>query len=1173
MISFIFYSFRRSLPFLYLAIIAGLITAFLLRNLSNWDYPLSGEFFNSPFNGEIMRRSLNIWDEHFGLGFSNLLNGPGEAPYANVYSGAMWVSSNVLNSLFQWAGATYFFNYAVSFFLFSVSIYLVLCNFRVTQDRIKLVVLSLAIAIVIQSTDFFIDMAGYANRFLAGQSLILIALIQYRNLLNRSNDLSNFLPIALCLSTLLLVFSSYYLALLLFFCFQGLIEFLWADGKRIKIVIFYAKLIGLSVVLILLIYGYVIIPPLLSQTNLLMSGPVGRHDSPMMYQLIDLLSFFNKSTTDHFGLIGSWLLSILAFLGIILATCTKIMRRRACIDTITLIMFLFLAKGSAYPFPEVNHWLHVNIPFLRLMGSGYAYFGVVYALLIFYFIYGISRSISFGKIYLTRLALNIVYVMTAIVLLIVVFRNDAYLSGDFGGRVQSIEYPEEYYAFKKVAENNMQVGRAYYFPDEYAQLGIDYIYSPMHSYNKMGCCFSLPFSSTFPVNINWSNFKKYFGYYGQTMAFLMSQLQNGEELARVLSNADTRYLVFDLSVKESSPANDRMLARRDQVRTNHLFEFIPKLSNNFIEVYENKLWRQDSIVTKKIILATDDANIFMEAARIKSKLFDGEIVTSSTTTLTDILKLKNSNLLKKILLYNSDELGLMLDLTRLNYELKPDPNLLSNNMQASWSTYNSVYQIQDTEKNGGKFFGRYPIASTSDGGRVSYSLNTPQNTTNRLFIRAFVSPDSGMVNVYVNDKGRPLNLRSNGYMGFQWFDLGDVENFSNGAKVEVEAKDAGYLKRIDVVSLVPIEAISDYSRIIRELFLGVGIERIEKTQYINWKKQNQQESLNSIPAQFSSQITPKKLMVRHHNFSLNENFDRFDSIAGKYSYNLIYYEDNKSITEGKTFGDKNFSRTYGGPHQRFIASAIVPGVYSIGYELVSCEAFSDLTLSLKTAYVSPAFPIHIYISENAKSWIKVVTLTSDYDNEIVNLNKFVNGKKKAYLKISYEKVNKDNKSVILLNLKINGVAGAPNMNCNKDPNNRVKESYISSQVLRSDVNFTPKWMPEVEASSTSGSSGFLRERGMDSKVLLANKAFDPNWRMGDSRPFNAGYGFAAFKVNDKDVNSEYLHEWEFRYRILQYCSLGIYLLLWVALIWNSYKRIRRYILSIKPRAIRKQSYF
>lgn len=1156
---------RRLLPFLTIAIIAISLEAFLLRNIGNWDYPLSGEYLTSPFHSEILKRSLNIWDEYFGLGFSNLLNSQGAAQYAAAYSGAMWVSGNVLNTLFQQIGPAYFINQSASLFLLIIGIYLILANFRSASRSVGMVVLlSVALAIIIHSTDFIINMVGLGGKFPAGLGLLLITFNQYRRLsrfgFQRIYPVSNLIPLVLSLASLLLIANPYFLALVLLIGIQWVVGYLGGDGNKNKIFIHYAKILTASILLMFLVYGYVIAPVLFSTANALMSGVVGRHDSPMQYLLIDLLRFFNKPTSDHLGGAGTWMQFGLAFLGITLALSSHKMRRWARVDLICIVVFLFLAKGSAPPFPEVNHWIHANIPFMRLMGSGYPYFGVIYVLFIYYLIYGVGRVFAVAKKLLPRAGIYIAWLVIIAAVILAIFRNDAYLSGDFGGRVQSIEYPSEYYAFKKIAEKDMQLGRAYYFPDANARTGMDYKYSPIHSNRPMDCCYDLPFSSVFPIGIHWSNFEKFSGFYGQTMDYLMKHLDDGDELAEILSRVDTRYVVFDLSLKKTATANSRMVALRDQVLTSEFFQFQPTLSNRYVEVYENKKWHSALTETKNITLATDDPNVFMRAARSGPESSRDNTVVSGAVTLDQAAKLKGDNLLKKVVLYNSDEMGLMLDLIHSKYELKPDANSLNSDGNLGWFTYNQVYQILDKVGYGGRFIGRYSLASMANGVAANYFPSILPDVKNRLFIRAMVSPDSGRLWVYVHGEKRPLNLHSSGYIGLQWFDLGEVVEASGKVKLTVEAQDAGYLKRIDVVSIIPSENIAKSSELMRDLLAEMSIERVEKPDYLQWKTVKQLAGDNPALHQKDMQITPKRLMISRHDFSLHEDFDRFDGAPGQEAYNVINQPDEKIATLDGLFQDKNFIRDYGGYNPRFNASADSgAGTYSLRYELFACQAFADLTLDLHTAFVTVGRPIHIYVSEDAYSWISFATLTSD-DQKILDLSDFAKGKKKVYLKISYEKPQEGPISILLTDLRINGTAGNENMTCKSLPTRgREINSIVVMPHQRIGFNHPPR--THVYPAQIGSGIPTRNETVAVPGIALINKAYDPNWRMGDQSPINIDYGFAAFPIADTSKIPTFHHSWRHKYKALFYASAVSYLLLWIALVFFGYRRKYRVCIS------------
>lgn len=1137
--------FRRFTPYLIIAIIAIIIEAFLLRNVDNWDYPLSGEYFTSPFYNEILNRSLSIWDEYFGLGFSNLLNGPGEAQYAAAYSGALWVPVNVLNTLLQQIGPSYFLCQWVGFLLLTIGIYLILTDFRsVSRSASMVVLLSVALAIIIHSSDFIINMIGWGGRFVAGVGILLITFHQYRRLscygFQRHYPFSSLLPLILSLASLFFIANPYFLGLVLLIAIQFVVAYLLGWGRRNKILIHYVKILTASILIMILLYGFIIAPIFFSTANSLMSGSAGRHDSPMQYPLIDLLRFFNNPTADHFCGVGTWIQFSLAIIGIVLALFSARLKQWVRIDLLCIVIFLFLAKGSAPPFAELNHWIHVNIPFMRLLGSGYPYFGVIYALLIYYLIYAIARGFDFVKMVLPKSGMHFAWLLIIVAVMVASLRNDIYLSGDYGGRIQSIEYPAEYYAFKKSAEKDMQLGRAYYFPDEFARIGMDYVYSPTHPNRPMDCCYDLPFSSVFPIGIHWSNFERFSGYYGQTMAYLMKHIEGGDELSALLSKVDTRYVVFDLSLKRTALANSRMIALRDMVLTSKLFQFQPQLSNRYVEVFENKRWHPAFSETKNITLATDDPNVFLRSLRSGPESSKDNTVVSGAVTLDQAIKLKADHLLTNILLYNSDKKGLMLDLIHSKYELKPDANSLNSDGNLGWFTYNQVYQVIDKVGNGGRFIGRYSLASMANSVAANFFSSISPNIGHRLFIRAMASPDSGRLWVYVNGDKRLLNLHSSEYVGLQWFDLGEVIDLSGKVKLTLEALDSGYLKRIDVVSIIPLNEFATSSELMHNLFAKTSVEQVEKPDYLQWKSVKQlANGIDAFPLQ-DMQIKPKRLMASRHNFSLHEDFDRFDDVPGQEAYNIINQPDENNEPLDSANEEKNFVRNYSGYNPRFNASAdLNAGSYSLQYELSACEAFDSLSLNLHTAFVTVDRPIQIYVSESASSWISFVTLTAD-ENKPLDLSDFAKGKRKVYIKIVYVKPQAGPTSILLTDLKINGTAGKEDMACTSAPIipttksiHLGEENHISSGLVISEMN----------------------ESAIAPSIALINQAYDPNWRMGEISPINIDYGFAAFPLANGSKPQPYNHTWERMYKVLLYLSASCYLFLWLVFIYLGCRRI------------------
>lgn len=1126
------YSFRCIFPYICIVLFASLLSAFLLRNVYNLDFPLSGEFLTSPFYSELFTRSVGVWDKYFGLGFSNTLGSTGMAPYTPAYSGVMWITNNILNTLFQGLGAAYFFNLVFSISLLSVAVYWVVDHFKCINRNITTTIFfTIFIVLIVHSSDFFLNSAASAGRFIAGQGLFLIAFMQYRQLLSlgySKADSASMISLAITLATLLFVFNPYFLSLMLLIGIQGVVELTWANKERQKIALFYTKILIMSIVLMVLVYGYVFIPPILSSGDSLISGSTGRHDSPMQYPLVNLLRFFNNPTPDNFGLFGTWLQFVLAIFGIVLAMFSPVMRRWVRVDLLCIATFIFLAKGSAPPLPEVNQWLHVNIPFLRLMGSGYPYLGVVYTLLIYYLIYGLTRAFNFGKEHSPLIGVYVAWLLIIVAIIVGVFRNKAYLSGDFGGRVQSIEYPTEYYTFKKTAEQEMQLGRAYYFPDKGGRIGMDYVYSPAHT-RPMDCCYELPFSSVFPISIDWANFNKYSGYYGQTMDFLVNHLQSGDEFAHVFSQSGTRYAVFDLSLKKTAVANYRTMAVRDQVRASNLFVFKPALSNPYIEVYENMQWQPAASRAVNLTLSTDDPNVFLELAKSASGRANYHIVVSGAITLQEVKKLKDNNLLKNVLLYNSDDIGLMLDLIRTRYELKPDANTMSSTGASGWYTNNQVYQTQVTGKYGGRFIGRYSVATTSGDSRTTYYSTISADTNYKLFIRAMVSPDSGRVLVHVNNESKQLDLRSKGYVGLQWFDLGEVAGATNQVRVEIEALDSGYYKRIDVISLVPNEIVAASSALISNLFGDMNVEQIEKPDYLEWKKLNQHNNFNRTIDRMlgeKMQIMPKTLMVTNHHFMLYEDFDRFDEAAGQDSYNLVGLRDETNPISKHNFPDRKFLRIYGGSNPRFNASGgTEAGIYSLSYELVAYQSFINLTLNLNTAFVTADRSIQIFVSDDGLSWVKVRSIISDVEKEI-ELGDFVRGKKKVFLKISYTKLNEGPVSILLTDLRVHGVAGR------KDTDYGYSEAGDGLK------------LPLVFRDQKSNGQVTAPY------VALIDKNYNNNWRMGNISPFHIGYGFAAFPIVNNGMEFSLQNDWENKYRMLIFISAAVYLLLWIVFFIN-----------------------
>lgn len=219
-----------------LAISILFITKTVLRKLNGLDYPLSGEFFTTPFYSEYVKRYLSVWDTHFGLGFSNILNSPGVSPHEYL-GGAYNFHSELFNSILQYFGNSYFLNLYTSSLVFVFAIYFIVNHFNLYKNKILATLISIVIFLIISSSDAFINISTSGGRFLIGQGLMLISFIQIRDLIDKRNEALSFnsiFPILLSLSLLLVSLNQYFLSLLMLIALQGGIYFYFQPIKNIR---------------------------------------------------------------------------------------------------------------------------------------------------------------------------------------------------------------------------------------------------------------------------------------------------------------------------------------------------------------------------------------------------------------------------------------------------------------------------------------------------------------------------------------------------------------------------------------------------------------------------------------------------------------------------------------------------------------------------------------------------------------------------------------------------------------------------------------------------------------------------------------------------------------------------------------------------------------------------
>lgn len=1118
------------------AVLAALLTALALRGVANRDHPLSGEFLTSPFHGEILKRVTEVWDAHFGLGFSNLLNRPGSAPYTTAYGGAAWAVSDALGALFQWLGAAHYWNQVFNLFLLSLGVH---CAFKFLHfpqlNGPPLAILSLSVTVIMHATDGLLTTVSSAANFPAGQGILLIVLVLCRRLIERElsgeSTVSDLALLAAMLAAMLWVIPPYFLSAPLLISAQCFLEYVRSGDSRRRVVGCYAKIMLMCATVMLFTYGHVLIPCWMEPQSILVSGTVGRHDSPLPIPLAEMARFFNSPNSEHFGVLGVWLQSGLVLLGISIAGFQREMRRWLWVDILCILMFALLAKGSAPPFAAVNRWLHVNIPFLRMWGSSYPYVGVIHALAVYYVAYGVGRIFSLARKYSPCRGVTLASLATAIAVFVAVTRNGAYLSGDYAGRVQSIVYPTEYYVFKAVAESRMQTGRAYYFPDDGALIGVHYDYGPETS---TASCYSLPFSSVFPVGAKWSNHNRNSGHYGQTMTFLLRHFEGGTELSHILARADTRYAVFDLTLRDNAPGLERMNTIRSQVRRSQAFVYRPALSNRCIEVYENLNWRPAASTQRRLTLSSADPSIFLEAAGEGGSEGQCVEVAAGDVTLREAMELKREGVLEGVLLYNSDGIGLTLEMIGSEYEITPDRNSLTTDDLNGWYTFNSVYQTSFIADYGGRFTGRHPIASAAHQAPAVYHGRVVSGTRYKLFAKAVVSPSSGRVTVNGSFGERALDLRSRGYVGLQWFDLGGLSFDGERARIVVVAQDEGRVKTIDRVVLIPETSLAEASVMLAELMAGCRTARVDRPGYLQWKETRAAGRPDGPPALDNTDIAAKRLVVTGQQFELIETFDVFGENLGRgLDVQSLLVSENRRHSDSETY----FRYLYGGIHHSFIATTgKEAGSYVSRYELVSPRALSSLAMTLRTVSVTKESPVHFYVSGDGSHWERWATHVSDEQgSEPVDVSTFARNRNEVHLKIEYEKASRGSDSIYLLEI---GVRGATK----EEPMPRKEGGG---------------WLPPVETehSAMVGADGAESESGGGRRVIVIDRAFDPDWRMGKSTPFRVGYGFAAFLVDEDEEDLRLHHKWEYWYRVLLLVSLASFLGLCLAGVWIGYRYV------------------
>lgn len=826
----IFFYFSLLFYYLFLTIIT--------RNVDSLHIVSAGEFRNPFFPEIIFFKSIFLWDDSFSLGFNNFF-GENRAEYA-IHQ-PLFVFNNFLDLIFSKLGGIFFSTQYLSLIILSYTTYKVIKFLKFNLSDFEIYILSFFLVIIYYGAAFSIGNIQSGAKYLLVQSLSLLVLISFINIfieLKRNNYYFFFIYLYI----LGLIFSPFYIVLILFFFLYTFIDIVYKK-KKTNLNSFF-KIWLLILISLFLSHGLSIYSIIFESNNL--SPVLNRHDIPLpisTFQILDLFpnSFFN-----------SLIFSIIAFIGFFKFLFFK---NKSVLHLVLFIIFFGLSHGSSGYLSEINIFIHQNIKFMSFFGSTYPYTSIVINYLIIFGIFGFVLIYVFLKNFISTYKLILLFSLLPFLFIV---NNPNLISGNYGGKINSYNYPDDYFDFKKRAEKYSLNTRFYYFPDNNFIVPDDYNYSKK---NKINCCYSYPFVNTFPIDIKWSNFQISTGSYSKYMNFYMSKIKSIHEIIFFMNSTNTSHLVFDTNVENVSKSRvfENILS---MVKNNSAyFQLDEFLSNKSILVFKLKNTEFKKINTNINLLSSNLNNL-------KNMVSDSQL-NQSFVFIKDLdenifTNLAKSNLINEIYLYETNFHNFYLDLISNDNSIIPF-NINKNGSGSHWSTYNNYYQETGViKKSGDLFLEKKPSFSVFAEKPLSYKVSF-DNNDNYIFIRAYVSPTSGKIKVNFNDQSKVINLTSKIFEGFHWFKLNIKRKNNSKINIDIYPEDKNMYSIIDSVFMSSKEK---FDKNFDKFMSNINSIKI---------KSNDKHFSDWLSGHEKNYNLSKIIKISNKNFEYNENFSSFMS--------------------------------------------------------------------------------------------------------------------------------------------------------------------------------------------------------------------------------------------------------------------------------------------------------
>lgn len=1059
------------------------------HNVDPLTLPIQSERLNSNSYYELLRKAVSSWNDDFGAGFSNILNGYGEAQYASNYGGGFYIPEYTLKWLLSFTGYPEVSMLIVELMtllaaIFSLSKILIGANLTVRA------VISLMVLLVLLTSPIYELNISSGENFLLILGLLIFGYLYYLDLLSLKSykTLNSFLLIIklLVFWTLLISFGvQFFIALIVFIAFDLSIKLVSKPNKYIvtKALIVVATLIFLTVVIG---YGYVTLPALLYPETGLFAYQVGRHDVPIandIFKIVFLGVGFNEALRTDLLIAGLLLIYLLG--GINMWSCVG--KRDFLLNLLLpLVTFILLSKGSAAPFSTLNIFIHENLPGFKILGSSYPFLGLVHVFIVILFLnaanYLVLNIKSPSKLINTALiAISSLWVVLWIA------RGDIW-KGDFGERIQGIEFPNEYRDFQKWAETHLVNERIYYFPDDQALISDNYNYSPK-SKKPLGCCYWFPLDNVFTSPVRYSNYNPFSGLFRSVPLFgLNSGNLDDEQLCRILESTGTTHLLFDNYVSDKSFSYFRMNFIKEVVRDSPLFERVKKDVAQNLELYAAKNCKREKFrLRTNVTLISGGVPSLIDFLHSRPNKQNNEFFFSEHIQLDDVEELVRSGVNFNYFPALKNHSDLVLDLLTSKYEADVR---LRKWTGTNWWTFTQSMQEGLIRHYGVLLKGKRPVISDQIGKPIHFEISRERSFSRELWMRVVTDRLAGVIEVDIEGEKRNINLKSNNTPKPMWIRIGTIKPRSTNTTIQVKHTGIGHVL-IDTVIAIPEikfeEAKENLEQRIKPSIMnsvlvkpnrsecnkGADSTLIEIKNGVFWVELNLGRYLTSAPINFGASCS---------NINTRAQLKESES----------------SFIKSDTGDSKNGSV--------LIASGDTFKAIEI-FQFKSSNKLDRFFISSENAYLAGLVEAKVYFSTDGKKWKRIGSIrTSDSDREIVELGGRDFKLEDFFIKLEHERKNDVPQKSWIKSIRFYGESGA-----RSDPL-KIQTRAVSLAKDTEDTLANHSAVKKISYYQTAHESYSVSLDG--NGILFADIGYSKNWLLGNQVPLIGNSHYIAYKVDN-----------------------------------------------------------